>query len=1010
MILVSDYKYFAFISYSHRDERFATKIHRELERIKIPPDLVAGLPQGLQSSTRMRPIFRDKDELPSTSSLPDALQENLRASAYLIVICSPESAISRWVNEEIRYFQSLGRSQRILCIIVRGVPSAYSETNEDGALSALLCADDRPLPLAADVTGPNANLSREVMRLGAGMLRVGFDILYKREARRRRTLLLTSSAVAAVSIGVIGFLGLKVLTSEGSISEQRNQASINQSVVLAQQSDIAAKERDFEKAVALALEGMPDRRSGLERPLEPKVQAALSRSYWNLTDGTPSSYDSALFARVTDRGLLSLVMESESEYELQDERGRAIATIPADGAYAMLGDINSTGDVFVTIDVSGAVNVRRMSGETISTFNPGSDYPTSLRINDAGNLILTAYNTGHVTLWTVDGKQVVSMNIQGGVADASFSPDGSLVVVAGPYDTTIFDFKGTKIFEAPPAASAAIDATGDKLALGGDDGKIEIYSRSLGRQLVLTGYNTRVSYIEFSPDGSRLLSHGDDGVTLVWDLKRKTIVGSRKIGPIYHAIMRFAPDGQGVVLSDGPSLWYPDRKEVRFFDTFQSADADVSPDGRLLVYSGSTSGLRVVDMAGAEQGDMSGHSERVWTTRFSSAGVLLTTSSDKTARLWYAGKFVELGGSDAEIWNGDFSPSGDLAVTSSSDGITKLWNVNGKLVADLKPTDYPIGRSLAQINEDENFASYKAPKSWHKGAFRSDGKEIVTISGDNAFRVWTSEGHHIRTVKLPARAWDAQFSPDGKYIAAALGDGSVRLFSFDGTEIRSFAGNDSSTAFQKVKISKNSDVIFASNWGGAFAWSFSGERLVRIPVGTGGPMDADINDDGTVIVTANGTLQGFDVRGNLLFSLGENVEQARFLPNGNILAISMSQTMLVTKPPLGQELVDRARQKTTRCLTNIERAEIGLPPGPQKCETSDLPDEVPTAAELSIAQFEGKPTFEDVSGQPSPAIRVENAAGSFQPPAKTKFKCLVNGAWQLRDEYSLGCIFDDTKK
>ncbi|MGF0524158.1 toll/interleukin-1 receptor domain-containing protein [Agrobacterium pusense] len=1005
---MSEYKYFAFISYSHRDERFATKIHRELERIKIPLDLVAGLPQGLQSSSRMRPIFRDKDELPSTSSLPDTLQENLRASAYLIVICSPDSAMSRWVNEEIRYFQSLGRSQRILCIIVRGSPTAYSETNEGGALSPLLGADDRPLPLAADITGPNANISREIMRLGAGMLRAGFDILYKREARRRRTLFMTSVALAAASIGVIGFLGLKVLTSEGSISEQRNQASINQSVVLAQQSDIAARERDFEKAVVLALEGMPDRKSGVEKPLEPKVQAALSRSYWNLTEGTSSSHDSALFARVTDRGLLSLVMESESEYELQDERGQAIAKIPGDGAYAMLGDISSTGNVFVTVDVNGAVNVRRITGEIVSTFNPGSDYPTSLRINNAGNLILTAYNTGKVTLWTVEGEQVVSMNINGGVADASFSPDGSLIVVAGAYDTTIFDLKGSKVFEAPPAASAAMDATGDRLAIGGGDGRIEIHSRSAGRQLVLTGYNTRVSYVEFSPDGSRLLSHGDDGVTLVWDLTRKTIVGSRKIGPIYHAMMRFAPDGQGIVLSDGPRVWYPDRKDVRFFDTFEVADADVSPDGRLLVYGGSTSGLRVVDMSGAEQGDMSGHSERVWTTRFSSAGVLLTTSSDKTARLWNAGKFVELSGSNAEIWNGDFSPSGDLAVTSSSDGSTKLWNVNGKLVADLKPTDFPIGRSLAEINEDEKFASYKAPKSWHRATFRGDGKEIVTISGDNAFRIWSLEGRHIRTVKLPARAWDAQFSPDGGFIAAALGDGSVKLFGIDGGEIRSFVGND--TAFQKVKISEKGDVIFASNWVGAFAWSIAGERLVRIPTGTGGSMDADMNDDGTVIVTANGPLRGFDIHGNLLFSLGENVEQARFLPNGSILATSMSQTMLVAKPPLGQELVDRARQKTSRCLTSIERAEAGLPPGSQECEISDLPDEVPTAAELSIAQFEGKPTFEDVSSQPSPAARVENAAGSFEPPAKTKFKCPVNGGWQLRDGYFLGCIFDDTKK
>jgi MTH538 TIR-like domain (DUF1863) len=50
------------------------------------------------------PVFRDRDELPLSADLGNALQDALRASRYLIVVCSERSANSPWVNEEIRYF------------------------------------------------------------------------------------------------------------------------------------------------------------------------------------------------------------------------------------------------------------------------------------------------------------------------------------------------------------------------------------------------------------------------------------------------------------------------------------------------------------------------------------------------------------------------------------------------------------------------------------------------------------------------------------------------------------------------------------------------------------------------------------------------------------------------------------------------------------------------------------------------------------------------------------------
>src|SRR3546814_9925347 len=67
---------------------------------------------------RLYPIFRDRDELPSSADLGGVVQHALRESRYLIVICSRHAAASHWVNEEVEAFKRLGRENRVLCLKV----------------------------------------------------------------------------------------------------------------------------------------------------------------------------------------------------------------------------------------------------------------------------------------------------------------------------------------------------------------------------------------------------------------------------------------------------------------------------------------------------------------------------------------------------------------------------------------------------------------------------------------------------------------------------------------------------------------------------------------------------------------------------------------------------------------------------------------------------------------------------------------------------------------------------
>ena len=119
-----DYKYWAFISYSHADEEWQKWLHKSLETYRVPRKIVGRKGPTGEIPKRLFPIFRDRDELPGASDLGGKLTAALTRSRNLIVICSPKSAVSKWVNEEVKTFKSLGLESRVLCLMIDGEPDA----------------------------------------------------------------------------------------------------------------------------------------------------------------------------------------------------------------------------------------------------------------------------------------------------------------------------------------------------------------------------------------------------------------------------------------------------------------------------------------------------------------------------------------------------------------------------------------------------------------------------------------------------------------------------------------------------------------------------------------------------------------------------------------------------------------------------------------------------------------------------------------------------------------------
>jgi len=189
-----DYKYWAFISYSHADAKWGDWLHAALETYRVPTRLVRNAKPDGAVPKRIFPVFRDREELASSASLGENIQNALSLSRALVVICSPRSAASRWVNEEIKLYKSMGREDRVFCLIVDGEPNAPADSGllesfpkavrfklgREGELS-----DEPAEPIAADAREGKDGKRYALLKLIAGIIGVPYDELRQRERQRQ---------------------------------------------------------------------------------------------------------------------------------------------------------------------------------------------------------------------------------------------------------------------------------------------------------------------------------------------------------------------------------------------------------------------------------------------------------------------------------------------------------------------------------------------------------------------------------------------------------------------------------------------------------------------------------------------------------------------------------------------------------------------------------------------------------------------------------------------------------
>jgi tetratricopeptide (TPR) repeat protein len=229
------HRYFAFLSYSHKDEELADWLHEELEEFRVPHALQGRLTHNGVIPKRLSPIFRDREELGAADDLSVEIEEALASSHFLIVLCSPDAAKSRWTNAEIEAFKRTRPDGCVLAAILSGEPFASEMPGREAeecfppALRQKFDKRGRPTgkraePLAADLREQGDGRRTGFLKLVAGMLGVGLDELIQREAARRHRRLFYAAAGSFTGMAVAIALAVTAIQARDAARDQRREA------------------------------------------------------------------------------------------------------------------------------------------------------------------------------------------------------------------------------------------------------------------------------------------------------------------------------------------------------------------------------------------------------------------------------------------------------------------------------------------------------------------------------------------------------------------------------------------------------------------------------------------------------------------------------------------------------------------------------------------------------------------------------------------------------------------
>ncbi len=579
-----------------------------------------------------------------------------------------------------------------------------------------------------------------------------------------------------------------------------------------------------------------------------------------------------------------------------------------DGRQLLSGSFDNTA---VLWDVRSGKPVQQLKGHSWWVWNA--------EFSKDNNRIVTAGQDGKAIVWSRQASQGAYRPLteftkhRGPINAATFSPDGSRIATAGadgriliwnPDEVQPVDIARRIDNEVDPPApyveflghekpvcSIAFSPDGSQLISGGEDNVSRIWQVATGEQLLsLRGHTSYVRDCVFSPDGSRVLSASRDQQVKLWDpssygeaLALGRNEGSQHADAVLSA--RFSTDGSQIVTASRD-------RTAQLWDTQSQTLVESFNEGHEFLAS--------------------------YAVFFSGGSKLATSAGDGTTRIWNVASGTEIDslkgtGRTASL---DVSADGRWLATAGNENNVKVWDLNSnKLVANLRGHEEAVsaisfasdgtalasgderGRCRTWILEDNQWRDGQELRGHSRAitglAFTPQGR-LVSASGDNTCAQWDLKtGRELTTLVLKHPGWvtDLDVSEDGAMALTICDDGQLRLWSLEDARPLRKIQPRTNVLFTSVDISPNGKLAIAACAAEASVqmWKLdTGEEVTD-----GNAAWLDLGDRSGILWSAQFSPSGdrvLTIGGNdaQMWDIGSREQLVRFTPHGTVASADLS--------------------------------------------------------------------------------------------------------------------------
>ena len=451
---------------------------------------------------------------------------------------------------------------------------------------------------------------------------------------------------------------------------------------------------------------------------------------------------------------------------------------------------------------------------------------------------------------------------KGTINDIKYSPDKSLLAVAGSIGIWLYDANtGMELAlltgHTAPVTSIAFSPHGALLASGSYDKTIRLWNPHTHEQLMNLDSGDIIPAIAFSPDG-KILANGSGKEIQLWD----TYTGHQKVtisgfdGSTVFAV-EFSPDGQMLAsasISDNIYLWDPYTGKCKFHLSNSGSGSSTSitfyPSGPKLAFSPDSKILAGTTVENSRDKNKI----KLWDTH---TGILKSILEQNPRGLTDPISVVQ------------FSWDGTTLVSGSERGILRVW--------DLK-----TGQNMKTLDKIENGEGFLLP-------FSPDRTTFVSAENDGVIRLWDTRTEKTRMLITghTGAVSSMAFSPDSKLLACGSQTGKTYLWEMK-TRQSNLIHKDDQNVAHYVSFAPDGLTLASTGRGGTSLYDVHTLQHKAILPEIGGHVFT-FSPDGQTIASARGhsiritNSQSGDHEMTLWGHL-EDVVSLVYSPNGAILA------------------------------------------------------------------------------------------------------------------------------